>query len=63
MTYRRRRRRRHYPHAYARMTLRGPRVGINWLPGIGRLLGVMIWLTVAMIRMAAAIISGLLSML
>lgn len=59
----RRRRRRHYPRPCARMTFRGPRFGINWLPGVGRVLGLLTWLTVTMIRLAVAVVLGLLSLL
>jgi hypothetical protein len=45
-----RRRRRRYPHAYARMTLRGPRVGVNCLPGC------LIYLTVLATLLAAVLL-------
>jgi hypothetical protein len=46
---RRYRKKRHYPHAYARMTWRGPRVGANWMPGC------MIWLVAAVGVVVAAV--------
>jgi hypothetical protein len=53
MTRRYRRRRRHHPRAYARMTLRGPRVGINFLPGC----------LMVMIALAGVVAGGILAVL
>lgn len=47
----RRYRKKRYPRAYARMTWRGPRVGVNWMPGC------LVWLVALAVALAVALVS------